>query len=202
MKSRNSEAATSHNMTVEGSGAKYSKRILRLALKETLEEVKLGKRHYDTYHKVDLANPSETPSKVSRKKSFRTWTPSKSLIEYNRRQAMYCDGPQRIRKQILGKSASNSSIINMVAFESKPQASPKDTNSSRIQRLLTYKDGPKFRPERVAEKICKTDMELKIKSPEAAANRRQQRSEYMLNRSNSRSSRVFHSCVFIFAQMR
>jgi len=177
-------------MTVETGTVRCNKEVLNLALKETLEEIRSSKRHYKIYKKLDLANPYTTPIKVSRK-SLLPWTPSKQLIEHNKK-SLICYGESKTRKRLI-EGKRNTSIINMIGFENRKQRIPKTTTSLSMKKLLSYKDGPKFRVEKIAENVCKIDMKLRSRTPEAMTNKRLQKSEYILNKSNIRSSKIFLS---------
>ena len=80
-----------------------------------------------------------------------------------------------------------------IVMSSEDMQTPKKTEytGGGMKQSIYYKNGPKFRKEKLAENICKVDMLKRTNTPEVKIARRMQHNMYKLIRSNSRSTKIF-----------
>ena len=96
-----------------------------------------------------------------------------------------------MRKEIEGKSVNKSSIVDMAGAEAAPNVRKSLVSEQKMKEILNYKDGPVFRERKIAEKISQTDS--RYKTPAAVRRHEIQTAEYMLNRINSKASKIVFS---------
>ena len=193
MKDTNNKTSIDHNMLVNENQARVGKKILALALKETMEELHFPQRHLQTSRNLATSNKTTMEVKTSHKGNIGIWTPSQDLMKYNKKQLILHREGYRLKKEIIGCNSNQSSIINMIGMSYEDMQTPKKSEytGGRMKHLIYYKNGPKFRKEKLPESICKIDMIKRTNTPEVKIARRMQHSMYKLIRSNSRSSKIF-----------
>eukprot|EP00826_Nyctotherus_ovalis_P034699 TRINITY_DN2910_c0_g7_i1.p1 TRINITY_DN2910_c0_g7~~TRINITY_DN2910_c0_g7_i1.p1 ORF type:complete len:176 (-),score=15.78 TRINITY_DN2910_c0_g7_i1:99-626(-) len=123
-------------------------------------------------------------------KRTRTWRASAELVHANDKNAG-CLNTWRVRKPVVGRNVSRSSIVHMTGGEERRRARRSTLYNSEMKDLIVYSNGPNFRREQLSEKICKADR--CNKSPVVVESYKMRAAEYRLNRLNGRGSTVSFS---------
>jgi len=181
----NNTSSFNSNMTINPLTTRCGKKVFQP--KKTPERSRPSKRHYEQSRNSELSVLTR-----GKKVSLHTWKPSSNLIEYNDKTRLILLNSKRLKKEVEGKDLNKSSIIGMIGLSNieKVNSNKRYLNSSKMEKILSYKNGPKYREIRVTEKVPKINMRARSTTPEAVKERNMKFIEYSINKTNNSTSKV------------
>eukprot|EP00826_Nyctotherus_ovalis_P005511 TRINITY_DN11248_c0_g1_i15.p1 TRINITY_DN11248_c0_g1~~TRINITY_DN11248_c0_g1_i15.p1 ORF type:complete len:181 (-),score=35.04 TRINITY_DN11248_c0_g1_i15:129-671(-) len=177
-------------MTVKAPAARYGKKVYQT--KEAPERNQPGKRQFKRPRSPVLSALGEFASARGKKVWPHAWKPSNDLVEFNEKNRLPLFKSRRLKKEVEGKELNKSSIVGMMGLSEVKKVSSKKRclDSSKMDKILSYKNGPKYREIKITEKVPKVNIKFRSSTPEAMKVRKLQFLEYSINKVNNSTSRV------------
>eukprot|EP00826_Nyctotherus_ovalis_P058332 TRINITY_DN8006_c0_g1_i1.p1 TRINITY_DN8006_c0_g1~~TRINITY_DN8006_c0_g1_i1.p1 ORF type:complete len:181 (+),score=42.89 TRINITY_DN8006_c0_g1_i1:353-895(+) len=177
-------------MTIEAEPIRFARRM-QLPLREYTPRVGRGKRHFDCSREASPIFGKGEAENVPKTTRPRNWQPSESLVHFNKKQLLCYIDSNKAKRAMPGKTINQCSIFNMTGIDTEVRRQKKcRLDDSKIQSIITYKDGPLFRATRIAEDVCRLNIAARTRTPEAIRTRHLQFAEYFNNKANGHKSHI------------